>query len=85
MCAELPQLKSKLARTFEKWINKSMIPKYVKTARIIALSKDGTPYPSYGQIRPIAVLPAISKLLEQVVLEKLQAEMLHSATPLHFA
>ena len=69
--------------TFEKWIEKGQIPQYVKTARVIALSKEDSPYPSYGKVRPIAVTPAITKLLEQIVLDKLTKEMQTHATPIH--
>lgn len=51
------------------------MPKYLKKARVVALSKDDTKFPTVGNIRPIAVLPSLMKLFEQVVLTRLQDEL----------
>ena len=50
------------------WLKNCAIPKYVKTARIITLSKDATNFPKYGQIKLIAILPTFYKLFEQIIL-----------------
>ena len=47
-------------------------PKYIGTARFIPLSKNKDEYPSVDQIRTIAILPAISKLLELCVMGRLE-------------
>ena len=48
----------------------------MKLARIIPLSKEpNNPYPAHGQVRTIAVTPAITKLYELCVLGKLRAEI----------
>ena len=45
------------------------------------LSKSGDIYPKEGDVRVIAILPAITKLYEQVLLNRLRQEM--ESNPLH--
>ena len=47
-------------------------PKYIGTARFIPLSKTSEEYPSIEQVRTIAILPAISKLLELCIMGRLE-------------
>ena len=58
-------------------------PSYVKRARIVTLSKTTSQYPPVGQVRPIAILPAITKLYEQIIMCRLQKELSQLDTPLH--
>ena len=48
----------------------------MKLARIIPLSKEpSNPFPAHGQVRTIAVTPAITKLYELCILGKLRKEI----------
>ena len=58
----------KLALTFSSWFNEGKLPSYMKKALLTPLSKQETPFPEVGYIRPIAVLPASFKLYEHLVL-----------------
>ena len=51
------------------------MPQYMKKAKIIPLSKDAnnSQFPEVGQVRTIAVTPAISKLFELCQLLKIRA------------
>ena len=62
----------KLTRAFSLW-NCTGLPTYVKTARIIALSQEGSKFPDVENIRTIAILPAMMKIYEKVVIKRLQA------------
>ena len=53
------------------WIAENKIPSYLNIARMIPLSKEATAYPEVGNIRTIAVLPAISKIWEKILLKRL--------------
>ena len=66
---------AKLRTTFSTWFNKGKIPLYMKQALVTPLSKTSSNYPPYGQIRPIAVLPATFKLYEHLVLKELEDEL----------
>ena len=51
---------NRLRPLFEDWINGSPMPQYLKQSKVIPLSKeDGTEYPKVGNIRTIAVAPAL--------------------------
>lgn len=54
----------------------------MKKARTILLSKDDTEYPQEGDVRVIAILPAITKLYE-VFLHKYILEETKEKAPLH--
>ena len=69
-------LKDKLRPEFERWLNGVPVPEYLKTTRIVALSKeDGEEYPAVGKIRTIAVSPTLMKLYEKVIHLKLWKEI----------
>ena len=70
-------VKSKVLAKFNEWVLTLRIPSYLKLAKIIPLSKDpdGSPYPSLGQVRTIAVTPAISKLFELCILQKIRDQI----------
>ena len=63
-----PKVFRKFQNFLTDWLNGSSIPDYIATARTVFLSKDGTPYPVEGDVRVIAILPAITKLYELVLL-----------------
>ena len=67
----------KILRSFNSWITDLRIPAYTKVAKIIPLSKDenNSPFPKLGDVRTIAVAPAITKLFELCILQKLRAEI----------
>ena len=57
------------------WLkNRSQIPGYLKTGRVISLSKEDTEYPTRGQIRTICILPSLTKLYELNLLHFLNKE-----------
>ena len=60
-----PEVAAKLASSFQKWINgEETIPAYLKVARTVMLSKSDSQYPPEGDVRVIAILPALTKLYE---------------------
>ena len=63
----------KMRSQFEDWLNGKNLPAYLTTARTVFLSKDGTQYPKEGDVRIIAILPALMKLYELVLLQKLES------------
>ena len=66
-------VRQKIKCTFAEWLNGARVPAYITTARVIFLSKEQTPYPAEGNVRTIAILPAITKLYELVLHRKLIA------------
>ena len=77
------ELRYKVADQFTRWINgEESLPTYMKEARTVMLSKSNTKFPPVGDVRVIAILPAISKLYEVFLLRELreQTELHH---PLH--
>jgi hypothetical protein len=51
-------------------LNTDTIPDYLKKARLTLLSKNGKTTASLDDIRPIAVLPQIMKVLEKAIKNK---------------
>ena len=47
-------------------------PAYLGTARFVPLSKTDSAFPKPDDVRTIAVLPAISKLIEICILQRLE-------------
>jgi hypothetical protein len=66
-----PEIVSKISDSYNCWIRKGNIPQYASTARVVALSKTGSPYPPKGQIRTISILPAITKIYEKAILARM--------------
>ena len=62
---------SKLTETFNKWFANGRTPQYLKTARVIPLSKEDNEYPDFGNIRTISILPIVAKVYEKVLLKRL--------------
>ena len=65
---KIPKVAEKLRSCFEYYLNGGALPDYFATAKTVFLSKDGTAYPKEGDVRTIAVLPAICKLYETIML-----------------
>ena len=65
----------KITAAFNDWQEHATCPHYLKSAKIIPLSKQNTEYPDVGQIRLIAILPAISKVYEKCILRRLDDEI----------
>jgi hypothetical protein len=65
------QLIHKLQATFNHWIATGKMPKYMTQTRMVALSKSHSPYPEVGDIRTLAISPAISKVLEKAIVKRL--------------
>ena len=57
------------------------IPPYLREARSIILSKSEDHFPAIGDVRIIAILPAITKLFEQCLLILIKIDLLKN--PLH--
>ena len=66
--------KGKLLNTFKIWFHQGKIPEYIKTGRIVPLSKDKVNgcYPERGKVRTITILNAITKLYELCLLSLIQ-------------
>ena len=54
-------------------LNKDNIPDYLKEGRLGLLSKNRKTTASLDEIKPIAVLPQIMKVLEKAIKNKLEA------------
>ena len=54
-------------------LNKDNIPDYLKEGRLVLLSKNRKTTASLDEIKPIAVLPQIMKVLEKAIKNKLEA------------
>ncbi len=68
---------------FERWLNgDEPLPQYMKTARTVFLSKEDTEFPKIGNVRIISILPAITKLWDTILLQKLREEI-ELRKPLH--
>ena len=63
---------SKITKSFNHWFLSHKIPSYLKTARIVVLSKEKSNFPTYGNIRPIAILPTLFKVFEIIILQRLR-------------
>ena len=77
-----PRVKFKIQVLILKWLNGGDIPYYFTHAKTFLLSKEQNQFPKVGNVRIIAVLPAILKLYEQILLLNLRRE-LQRTTPLH--
>ena len=66
------QTKHNLLRIFNEWFTEGYLPKFLKSFNLIPLSKDGTPYPKYPNIRIIGVASTLMKMYETTVLIKYQ-------------
>lgn len=69
------RVKGKILIAFNDIAFTNCMPDYFSIARVVTLSKDSTEFPAVGDIRTIAVLPAITKLLETCILIILEKEI----------
>ena len=53
-------------------IDEATWPEYLTTARVVPISKTDSAFPPVGSIRTVAVLPAVTKLMELLVMEELE-------------
>ena len=53
-------------------IDEATWPEYLTTARVVPISKTDSAFPPVGSIRTVAVLPAVTKLMELLVMEELK-------------
>ena len=62
----------KLTDVFSNFLSNWKIPDYLITTKLIMISKDGTNTPPIDKIRPIGVLPSITKLFELSFINKIK-------------
>ena len=65
-------LKLKILDYFNVWYTGGDLPNYITVTRMFPLSKEDTAYPRYGQVRTIAISPAITKLYKHILLMKME-------------
>ena len=65
----------KLTTVFNRWWNGQDLPAYLKVARIVSLSKDGTEAPPEGDIRTIAIIPQLTKVYETIIHSRLEEQI----------
>lgn len=68
-------IKKKILDTFNEWLENNHMPQYILTTRIVPLSKTESVFPPTGDVRTIAVAPALTKLLELCIKQKLDREI----------
>ena len=66
---------SKITSSINSWLLGAPIPSYLTLSKTIPLSKEDSCFPSYGAIRTISILPAISKILEKAILGRLKSHL----------
>ncbi|KEJ82925.1 hypothetical protein OXYTRIMIC_810 [Oxytricha trifallax] len=73
MLAKSENLKRTVVQTIVKWINQGTFPQYIKEGRLVLLSKNqGELYPEVNNTRPIVVNSHLSKIIEKVIVNKIQ-------------
>ena len=70
-------IKLKLMDQFNLWARRGFLPGYLTIAKVIPLSKDkdNSQFPAVGDVRTIAVLPALTKLYELCIYQLLLGEI----------
>jgi hypothetical protein len=66
------KLMERLQHKFQNYVRNSDVPHYFMEAKLVLFSKDNTEYPDIEKIRPISILPAITKLFESSIHHNLQ-------------
>lgn len=56
-------------------MNADYWPSYLFKARVVALSKNDKAYPTARNTRTISVLPAIAKLMERIILSRIEGRL----------
>ena len=72
---------TRLTECFNLWLSVQRVPNYLKTARMVVLSKSDTNFPNYGDIRPIVILPTIYKVFESIILARIKSLYGNSIAP----
>ena len=65
------ELVKKFTNVFSNYIENGYIPNYFMKARLVLISKDNTKFPTIDKTWPINILPAITKLFEPSLLNKI--------------
>ena len=65
----------KLTLKMEQLLNNPYWPKYLYTAKLIPLSKTDSAFESVDKVRMISVLPAVTKLMERLVLNQMMEKL----------
>ena len=55
-------------------LNEDSIPEYLKHSRLVLLSKKSKSTATIADIRPIAVLQQLAKVLEKAIINKMESE-----------
>ena len=71
------EIKNRISTHFELYIHREEIPEYFMQAKLVLISKDGSDHPPIGKIRPISVLPSITKMFELSILHHLEQATLN--------
>ena len=66
------ELKCRLGKHFRNYITTGVIPDYFMSSKLILLSKNYQEYTDINNIRPISVLPTITKLFETSIIHNLE-------------
>ena len=66
------ELKYRLTKHFENYISSGKVPNYFMASRLILLSKTNQEYTDIKSIRPISILPSITKLFEVSIIHNLE-------------
>ena len=59
-------------------MNADYWPKYLFKARLIPLSKDDKAFTSLDKVRTISVIPPTAKLIERIILNRIQEQLYNS-------
>ena len=72
-----------LRKRMEELINSQYWPSYLYNAKVVALSKNGKPHVVKKDARIISVLPAVTKLIEILSLNKMKEQLYGTAGIIH--
>ena len=72
-----------LRKKLERLINEPQWPRYLGRAKIIPLSKDESALLEKNNIRLISILPTVTKLIEQIILNKLNPILYGKNSKIH--
>ena len=61
-----------LTKKIQDQLNNDYWPSYLFKARLIPLSKDNKSYTTEDNVRTISVIPAITKLMERILLNRIE-------------
>jgi hypothetical protein len=75
LAAKNPVLLAQLTSKLQHFMNADYWPRYLFTARLIPLSKNEKAYTSLDQVRTISVIPPTAKLIERIILNRIQEQL----------